>query len=216
MRIIGSVTTAMLLATVLSGCLATKGQLRKSAAEQNAALVKASSEHQAALDAEKTERATADQRFERSLQELRNDLEGMRKDFGAKIQAVSNGLQFALPVHFAFDESSVRAEDDVALERFSNIVSKYYGGATVTIEGFSDPAGSQSYNRRLSQKRADAVKTYLVSKNIQARLRTVGMGETRLVVAGAAKDKPGAELNRRVTFVIESPSAANSPVALNK
>jgi outer membrane protein OmpA-like peptidoglycan-associated protein len=45
-------------------------------------------------------------------------------------------------------------------------------------------------------------------------VKSVGYGEDRQVVPNAAKDQPGAELNRRVVFVIESPAAARA-VALD-
>ena len=53
------------------------------------------------------------------------------------------------------------------------------------------------------------MREYLASKGFNvAQLTTVGYGEARQVVAGAQKDDPGAEQNRRVVFVIENrPSA---------
>lgn len=190
-------------ATVLGGC-ATKGALRKATADQ-----------MAALQAEQAARTSADEKLASDLTSLRNDLNTMRTEFGAKIAAVENGIKFDMPVHFGFDQSDVRPEDDAALDKFSEVVSKYYPGAVVTVEGFADPAGGTRYNQKLSQRRADAVKTYLVGKQVQAQLRTVGYGETRLVTPGAYKDQPGADLNRRVVFVIESPSAAASVAALD-
>ena len=81
----------------------------------------------------------------------------------------------------------------------------------LTVEGFADPAGSQRYNVALSQRRADAVKAYVASKGLDGSLiETVGYGETRQVARGAEKDQPGAELNRRVVFVIESPANADA------
>jgi outer membrane protein OmpA-like peptidoglycan-associated protein len=199
----------------MGGC-ATKGQLRTSAAEQSAALRKAMDDQKSNLDAERAERIAADEQFTKDLAQLRTDLNSMRTEFGAKIAAVENGLQFVLPVHFAFDRAEVRAEDQMALDRFAQVVSKHYGGATVTVEGFADPAGSRAYNRKLSARRADAVRAYLIDKSIQAQLRTVGYGEDRLVMAGAAKEEMGAELNRRVTFVIESPSNTSQTAALDR
>ena len=77
----------------------------------------------------------------------------------------------------------------------------------ISVEGFADPAGSEQYNRALSKRRADAVREFLVAKGLDGtNLKTVGYGETRQVRAGASKDAPGAELNRRVTFVVETSS----------
>lgn len=193
----------LLTGLVLSGC-ATKGALNRGLAEQRAA-----------LDAERTERVAADERLSADLTQLRNDLNTMRTEFGAKISAVENGLSFALPVHFAYDDATVQSDDQAALDRFADIVSRHYTGAVVTVEGFADPNGTRAYNKRLSTQRADAVRSYLMTRNISAQVRTVGYGEDRLVVPNAAKDDAGAELNRRVVFVIESPKAQGAVTLLN-
>lgn len=195
--------TLLLTGLVLSGC-ATKGALNRGLAEQRAA-----------LDAERTERVAADERLSADLAQLRNDLQAMRTEFGAKITAVENGLSFALPVHFSFDDANVQSTDQAALDRFAEIVSRHYTGAVVTVEGFADPAGSRAYNKKLSTERADAVRSYLMTRNISAQVRTVGYGEDRLVVPDAAKNDTGAELNRRVVFVIESPKAQGAVTLLN-
>jgi peptidoglycan-associated lipoprotein len=187
---------------MLSGCLATKGALEKGLNEQRAA-----------LDAERTERVAADERLAADLAQLRTDLQAMRTEFGAKITAVENGLQFAVPVHFSFDDASVQAGSQAALDRFADIVTRHYTGAVVTVEGFADPAGSRAYNKKLSTERAESVRSYLMTRNISAQVRAIGYGEDRLVVPDAAKDDAGAELNRRVVFVIESPKAQSTNVS---
>jgi peptidoglycan-associated lipoprotein len=139
------------------------------------------------------------------VQGLRNDLQGLRTEFGAKITALESGIQFDFPVNFAFDDASVRDQDHDALDRFASVVEKYYPGTKVTIEGFADPAGTKNYNVTLSQRRANSVRDYLVTKGMATtELKTVGYGKTRLVVPNAAHDDAGAEQNRRVVFVIET------------
>jgi peptidoglycan-associated lipoprotein len=182
----------------LSAC-ATKGALKRGLEAQTAA-----------LDAERTARVQADEAQKADIASLRTDLQNLRTEFGAKITEVSQGLQFAFPVHFAFNDANVRTEDSSALDRFADVVSKHYNGAKVTVEGFADPAGSQRYNLDLSQRRADAVKAYVASKGLDASLiNAVGYGENRQVNDGAWGDQPGAELNRRVVFVIETPANAD-------
>lgn len=190
----------LLGSVALAGC-ATSGALEEAQAEQQAAL-------EAAMEEERSARMAADEELANDIAELRQDLDALRSDFNAEIQAVAEGLQFVLPVHFAFDEEQVRSSAMPALERFADIVNRHYTGSMVTVEGFADPAGSQAYNRALAKRRADAVRDQLMEIGIQAQVRTVGYGEDRLVVEGAQRDDPGAELNRRVTFVIESPSGA--------
>ena len=187
----------------LSAC-ATKGYVNKRVDAQALA-------QSAALDSERTARVQADEATKAELATLRTDLTNLRTEFGAKITEVSQGLQFAFPVHFAFNDATVRTEDAAALDRFANVVSKHYNGAKVTVEGFADPAGSNRYNTELSRRRAEAVKAYVSSKGLDASLiNAVGYGETRQVNRGAWGDQPGAELNRRVVFVIESPANADA------
>ena len=144
---------------------------------------------------------------QRELALLRTDLNGLRTEFGAKIAEVAQGLQFAFPVHFAYNDATVRSADMAALDRFAGVVQKHYPGAHVTVEGFADPAGSQSYNVLLSQRRAQAVKQYVSGKGVDPSLiNAIGYGKTRLVKNSASRDMPGAELNRRVVFVIETPA----------
>jgi outer membrane protein OmpA-like peptidoglycan-associated protein len=201
-------TLLLCTSTLLAGC-ATRGHVRTAVQDQAAA-------QNAALEAERAERLAADQRLgsdvatlRADLTALRNELQSLRTEFGAQIAAVEEGLQFALPVHFGFDDAAVRPQDQAVLERFTQVVNRYYTGAVVTVEGFADPAGSAAYNRRLSQRRAEAVREHLMGLGIQAQLRAVGYGADRLVVRNATKDQTGAELNRRVVFVIESPAAVS-------
>jgi peptidoglycan-associated lipoprotein len=174
----------------------------------------------ASLSQEKTERVAGDEALKgeintvkADLAALRTDLASLKNDFGARISAVEGQIKFAMPVHFGFDDAAVRAADQEALERFAQVAAKHYAGATITIEGFADPAGSAAYNLRLSRERADAVRDYLVTKGLDgALLKTVGYGKTRLVKPDAQGDDQGAELNRRVTFVVDAPAEATVAV----
>jgi outer membrane protein OmpA-like peptidoglycan-associated protein len=71
----------------------------------------------------------------------------------------------------------------------------------VQIDGFTDSVGSDAYNEELSQRRADAVKAALVSRNIDpARISTEGYGKAYPVASNS--DSGGRQLNRRVEVVI--------------
>ncbi len=71
----------------------------------------------------------------------------------------------------------------------------------VEIDGFTDSVGSDAYNEELSQRRADAVKAALVSRNIDpARISTEGFGKAYPVAGN--NDSGGRQLNRRVEVVI--------------
>jgi outer membrane protein OmpA-like peptidoglycan-associated protein len=183
----------------LSAC-ATKGALRRG------------------LDEERTARMTADsvQRadMQREVASLRADMRDLRTDFGAKIAEVADGLMFAFPVHFGYDDATVRPADVAALNRFASVVQKHYPGARLTVEGFADAAGSARYNLALSQRRAEAVREYVAGRGIDPSLvEAVGYGESRLVRRDATRDMPGAQLNRRVVFVVETPANARRTMA---
>ena len=67
------------------------------------------------------------------------------------------------------------------------------------MEGHTDSVGSEAYNKQLSQRRAEAVQAYLVSRHGIApdRLRTEGVGEARTL----AGEQPESARNRRVNIV---------------
>ena len=204
-----TIAVVALVAPVMAAC-ASKGFVRENLASGLAAQ-KAYTD--SSVSTERTARMAADSSLSTDVASLRKDLDSLRTEFGAKITALESGLQFALPVHFAFDDATVRDEDHDALDRFAKIAQKYYPGSTITVEGFADPAGSKRYNVKLSERRAESVKAYLASQGLTDQVNTVGYGKTRLVVPGAEKDAPGAEKNRRVVFVIESKGDSTATTA---
>jgi peptidoglycan-associated lipoprotein len=188
------------LATATLSACATKGYVRTNLESQRSVL-------SADIAAERAGRIAGDSAVRADLAALRADLTALRTEFGAKITAMEGKVQFAFPVHFGFDDATVRDRDRVALERFAEVVREYYNGAAITVEGFADPAGSRAYNLALSQRRADAVRAFLGERGVSPSLvKSVGYGSTRQVRPGAWGDDPGALLNRRVAFVIETPA----------
>lgn len=217
MRQVQVVFVATLAATALSAC-ATKGFVRKNIETQRVSMA-------GQLSGERGERLGADSamrgelgrtqadvaKVQADLAALRGELQTLRTDFGAKISAMEGQITFALPVHFDFNNSTVRAADQAALEKFATVAAKYYAGAQITVEGFADPAGSASYNLRLSRNRAESVRQFIATKGIDSvNVKTVGYGEARPVRKNAKGTDVGAELNRRVTFVIDAPAEATA------
>jgi peptidoglycan-associated lipoprotein len=207
----GSLIACAATISLLSGC-ATTGALRRATDQQNAALAAQATAQQTALATERAERAASDSALRQEVGAVRGDvaalrteLQALKTDFGAKIASLEDGLHFAMPVNFDFNASTIRDADTPVLARFAHIVQQYYPQSKVTIEGFADPAGSARYNLALSGKRAKTVRDYLVTQGLVSdQLNAVGYGKTRLVTPKAWGDQPGAEMNRRVVFVIES------------
>ena len=81
---------------------------------------------------------------------------------------------------FAFNKAEVNAAARARLDK--DVVGRLPGCAplqAVVIEGHTDRLGSQQYNQKLSERRADNVKKYLVSKGVAAgKIETIGMGKT--------------------------------------
>jgi peptidoglycan-associated lipoprotein len=209
------IIVGLLVAPLAAGC-ATKGALRRAIEGERLARAQADSMQRSDfqrdiqgvrtdVDGVRSEVAT----LRSDLAALRSELQALRTDFNAKITAVEEGMQFMLPVNFAFDDATVRPEDVPTLDRFATVARKYYPTSKITVEGFADPAGSTTYNRMLSERRAEAVRVQLTQTGLDASLlRAIGYGESRQVVPGAERDQIGAEMNRRVVFVIESKDAA--------
>ncbi|MBT9465038.1 OmpA family protein [Hydrogenophaga sp.] len=87
---------------------------------------------------------------------------------------------------FGFDASTVKPEGRAELDKFARDLSSA-NYQTVTVEGHTDRLGSDSYNQKLSEQRATAVKNYLVTsgKLDGSKISAVGKGETMPVT------KPG-------------------------
>lgn len=199
------------VAPIMAGC-ATKGFVRKSMADQRAQL---GMQIDSSVAQERMARMSADSTIMADVSNLRKDLDSLRTEYGAKITALQTGMQFAFPITFAFDDATIQDSEKAALDQFAKVANKYYPGSVITVEGFADPAGTQSYNKKLSLRRAESVKDYLSTQaGLSANeIKTVGYGENRQVVPGAQASDPGAEQNRRVVFVIENRGNASSSVA---
>ena len=102
-------------------------------------------------------------------------------------------------VHFDFDKSTLRPE---AIKILDDAVMKLQANPTltVTIEGHTDSVGTAEYNLSLGERRANAVRDYLLNRGIAAaRLRTVSYGEERPIADNNTPE--GRALNRRAHFV---------------
>jgi len=103
-------------------------------------------------------------------------------------------------IFFGYDRYDLSAEARQALE---NQVSwlQQYGNLTVTIEGHADERGTREYNLALGDRRANAVKNYLVALGISsARISTISYGKERPAVPGA-NETAWAQNRRGVTVV---------------
>ena len=110
-----------------------------------------------------------------------------------------NGCWATHDILFDFDSSDIKPQYHSALEVIIAVLKKN-PGLKVEIQGNTDNMGPESYNQMLSEKRAQAVKDYMVDKGIGSeRLKAVGFGATRNVASN--ENDTGRALNRRIEFV---------------
>lgn len=109
-------------------------------------------------------------------------------------------------INFDFDKANIKKEFVPVLDEAAQIL-KDNPKVQVVVEGHTDSKGTDEYNQRLSERRAKAVKQYLVSRGVEAsRLDTVGKGEKDPVADNMknGKDNPeGRAMNRRAELKVQ-------------
>lgn len=138
------------------------------------------------------------------------DLGGNVQDLQVKETATEVRLQLAADVLFDFDKADILPRAQTALKQVADVIrEKAKGKAAVTIEGHTDAKGSDVYNQRLSERRAEAVKSWLVTREglKDVAFSTRGLGATKPVAPNKkpdGRDDPeGRQKNRRVEIVVK-------------
>ena len=117
-----------------------------------------------------------------------------------KPKPVAEKVTFAADVLFDFDKAVIKPEGKSKLDDISNKVRGINLEVVIGI-GHADSVGSDAYNQRLSVRRAEAVKAYLVSRGIESnRVYTEGKGEKQPVADNKTRD--GRAKNRRVEIEV--------------
>lgn len=149
----------------------------------------------ARIQADVARDATAD--AQRNAQELQKQIDELH----AKV--TDRGLVLTLgDVLFASGTAELNTGGSNNLGKLAGFLNQH-PERTVLIEGYTDSIGSEDYNQGLSQRRADAVKSYLIKQ---------GIGSTRLTASGKGESSPigdnssntGRQQNRRVEVIIEN------------
>jgi outer membrane protein OmpA-like peptidoglycan-associated protein len=159
------------------------------------------------LAAEKVARAAADKRAADAMAAL------------AKLAAVKEeprGMVITLSgsVLFASNQSTLLPEARTRLDQVAAVLLTTRE-RHLTVEGHTDSQGTDNHNMDLSQRRADAVRTYLVQKDYGADLiQANGMGEGSPVADNGSAE--GRANNRRVEIIIERDPSAGGKISSNQ
>jgi outer membrane protein OmpA-like peptidoglycan-associated protein len=116
-------------------------------------------------------------------------------------------LELAADVLFDFDKADLRPEAQATLKEAADFIRKHGGKGTVTIEGHTDGKGSDSYNQKLSERRAQSVRDYFTkTEKLSGQFAAKGFGKTKPVAPNAkpdgSDDPEGRQKNRRVEIVV--------------
>lgn len=109
-------------------------------------------------------------------------------------------VNFDSDILFAVDSATLSPQSMASLDNFAGVMRDYPKTA-ILIQGYTDSTGSEEYNLRLSQRRADAVYNHLRLREVEpGRMEAIGYGEGYPVADNATA--AGRELNRRVSILV--------------
>lgn len=115
------------------------------------------------------------------------------------VEVTSTGIVIHQQIFFEFNRAVIRAQSFHILDTVAQVL-RDFPDISIEIQGHTDSRGNDAFNMRLSQQRADAVRTYLINQGVAAeRLTSRGYGETMPIESNATNE--GRAMNRRVEFV---------------
>jgi outer membrane protein OmpA-like peptidoglycan-associated protein len=136
------------------------------------------------------------------------DIGGKVLDLKVKETDTELRIELAADVLFDFDKADILPKAETVLGQVASVLREKAKGG-VRIEGHTDGKGSPAYNQKLSLRRADAVKTWLMRQDGLKRIHfvTAGFGATRPVAPNTktdgSDDPDGRQKNRRVELIIK-------------
>jgi outer membrane protein OmpA-like peptidoglycan-associated protein len=119
-------------------------------------------------------------------------------------------IEVELPadILFDFDKADIRPDASTALHEVGLLIREKARGG-VTVNGYTDSMGSDSYNQRLSERRAASVRAWLATRESlgSVKFTTAGLGAKNPVAPNRnsdGSDNPeGRQRNRRVTLILQ-------------
>ncbi len=132
-----------------------------------------------------------------------NTPKGIKVDSSGCPIPLTEKVVIDLKVEFDFDKANIKSVYNDHLQKVANFLAAYPDAQGV-IEGHTDSIGSEEYNHKLSHKRAENVRLYLIKNfGVKAeRLKAEGFGESQPIADN--KTKEGRQSNRRVIGTIST------------
>ncbi|WP_272887297.1 OmpA family protein [Stutzerimonas stutzeri] len=118
-------------------------------------------------------------------------------------EPMAEPVRVELDVKFDFDRAQVKQDSMDDIQDLADFM-KQYGQTSTVVEGHTDSVGTDAYNQRLSERRANAVRDVLVNQyGLEgSRVDAVGYGESRPVADNSTDE--GRAINRRVEAEVEA------------
>ena len=135
--------------------------------------------------------------MDKQAAKLKKDLEGV-----AEVERIGEGIKLTMKsgILFGFDSYSLSQDSREKLERLAETL-KDYKDTNILVAGHTDNVGTDDYNMKLSEKRADAVASFLSNKGVKrSRMSVNGYGEATPLVDNTSET--GRDKNRRVELAI--------------
>lgn len=192
-------------------------QARSALGEAEAARSEAAEELEARRQAEEQKREAileavraeqeaqeARQRLEEVRRQRERDLDRLEQSLGriAETRRTALGMVMNLgdSIEFDFDEAELRPENRELLSRIAGVLMTA-GEFSIQVYGHTDDVGSVEYNRELSERRAEAVRRYLVESGVDEDvIQSKGFGKSSPLVEGT--DPEARQRNRRVEIAV--------------
>ena len=115
------------------------------------------------------------------------------------IRVESGQIRTLEPIFFEYNRAKIQPRSEPMLMEMATLIKSRADLGRISIEGHTDDRGAAAYNLKLSQERAEAVRSFLIAAGVEAeRLEAHGFGKTRPIDDN--KTEAGRARNRRVDF----------------
>jgi outer membrane protein OmpA-like peptidoglycan-associated protein len=124
---------------------------------------------------------------------------------GTSVERISDDMlliHFDSDILFSIDSANLSAGSKGSLDEIASVLNEYPKTAIV-VQGYTDSTGTEEHNQDLSERRAQAVKNYLVIRGVdEVRMSTLGFGESSPIASNSTES--GRRMNRRVDILIKA------------